>query len=112
MTKVKFKWTIAEKLTGLMRVSSKRHWPTAKFSGTDLCAVTIYCENSYNSRIVKSGQHAELTVCIADHSRTPWVWRKLKRQAKTLAEAKDLATRLYQNHPEYLPEELRPTTTK
>jgi hypothetical protein len=83
------KWRVQSVPTGMYRSFQKRGWPQADYpSGT--VAAAIYCTgpDDYDSRRVATGDHAPLTVRVADYSVTPWQWRRLKGDFKTLQEAK------------------------
>lgn len=114
MTKLKLRWEIGTKPTGLSRVCTKRAWPTAYYSGTEIAAASICCEDSYDLNRANSNEHAELTVRITDYrpAGQAWVWRTLKQRATTLAQAKELVLSFLSAHPEFLPQELKPKENK
>lgn len=94
---VKLKWLVAEPPSGRYRSFEKRAWPTADYAYTDFIAARISCEDPYRQADVKTGDHSELSVYVAQwaNPRIPgqdaWVWRKLKARFATLAEAKAAA---------------------
>jgi len=54
--------------------------------------------------LLRTGDHAELEMMIADHSQIPWKWRKVKIRFKTLQEAKDWLSAYLAGKPSILPE--------
>ena len=80
-----------------------RDWPDADYADGSTAA-SISCEDDYYPPKVKTGNHKPLTINFADHSTTPWRWRRLTKQAATLAEAKALfAAFLAKNHERIAP---------
>ena len=77
-------------------------------------AVSISCADNYYPAAVKSGEHAPLTVRIADHSaktedgRSTFDWRKLKGEFKTLDEAKAAAVHALEKYPHFVPTKEEP----
>jgi hypothetical protein len=102
---VKIKWQVAEAPTGRYRSFYKRGWPTARYKDTDRPALYIECEDSYVPANVKTGNHKELVVLVADYSveQGTFQWRRLKARFKTLDEAKAAGERFLNAHPEMQP---------
>lgn len=101
----KIKWKVANKPDGRYASFSRRVWPTAHYvtPGED-AAVQILCEDDYHPRDVKTGNHGELTIWVADHSAKPvWKWRAIKRRAKTLVEAKEIVAKFLTEFPYFAP---------
>jgi hypothetical protein len=97
-------YRVADKPTGMYRSFEHRGWPSGNYAGTDEPAVHISCEDDYVPWRVKTGEHAELTVRVADHSAKPcWQWRTLKKRCKTLQEAKDLVETFLAQFPQFIP---------
>lgn len=92
-------WRVQEAPTGMYRSFQKRGWPQADYGKDGPIAATIYCKDEYRPRNVKTGEHGELTVRIADHSTKPWTWKVARRKCKTLAEAKELVARVLEQNP-------------
>jgi hypothetical protein len=104
VSKSKVVWRVAEAPTGMYRSFEHRAWPSGTYTGTDEPAVHLMCADDYVPRHIKTGQHAELTVRVADHSAKPrWQWRTLKRRCKTLQEAKELVETFLAQSPHYAP---------
>lgn len=90
-------------------MSQPRGWPSGQWPGGEP-AVRITCEDGYCPRMARGEvPHAELRVHIADYRRanpkaSGLTWQRLKEPAKTLADAKALAVRALNAHPEFWPE--------
>lgn len=103
---IKLKWEVAEAPTGMYRSFHKRNWPSAYINGKP--AAHIRCEDEYIPRNVKTGNHAPLTVWIADHraSSNPnggtFKWRQLITTHATLQEAKAAAEHFLNANPQIL----------
>lgn len=99
---MKLKWKVAEKPTGLYRSFSSRGWPTAYYEGGHPAA-SISCEDAYVPARVRSGNHSELTVQIADWSTQGrgFEWRTLKQRCSTLDEAKAFAESALEKRPHF-----------
>lgn len=104
---VKLKWKVAEAPTGPYRSFEKRRWPTAEYvDGSP--AARIECDDRYVPANARSGNHAPLTLWIADHSAKPnWAWRKAKSTFATLQEAKDAVTDLLKKNPQCVPDQFK-----
>jgi len=108
---MKLKWRVSPVPTGRYRSFEKRGWPSAEYHGTDCAAVLIRCEDEYQPRAVRDGNHGPLTLYVA-HWNDPaergdgaaFNWRKVKVQIATLGEAKALAFKVLTTHPELWPE--------
>ena len=99
---MKLKWRVQPEPTGRYRSFKKRGWPTAEY--IDGCiAASISCEDDYVPARVKSGDHKELVVRVADYSVKPWKWRTVKARASTLEEAKALVVRVLEAHAHFQP---------
>ena len=84
-------------------IGTSRSWPKAEYADGSIAA-SIECESVYVPANVRSGEHKPLTIRFADYSTTPWSWRRLTKQAATLAEAKALfAAFLAQHHDRFAP---------
>lgn len=100
---MKLVWSVAPKSTGMYRSFSKRAWPTARFKGTDNIAAVIYGEEEYRAeyRVIDDvGFDLEIRVTITIGSK--WEWRRLKKRARSLKEAKQLAEYFYDKNPQYV----------
>jgi hypothetical protein len=114
---IKLVWRVCEPPVGRYRSFERRGWPTASYN-TDggPIAARIECEDEYVPSKVRTGDHAELSVYVAQWSRTEedWkrygglVWRRLKKRAATLQEAKRLAESAIKAHPNMIPKEVQP----
>lgn len=101
----KLTWRVASKPTGAYRSFFRRGWPTAEDkSGNPLFRIT--CADDYVPSKVKTGDHAELSLWAADWRKNDgsdggsFTWRRLKARAATLDEAKRIAQRFLDDHPE------------
>lgn len=95
-------WSVAPAPTGRYRSFERRGWPSAEYSDGNMAA-TLYCDNDYAPLDVKTGNHSEITIRVADHSQTPWQWRTLKARGRTLKEAKEYAKYFLATHQEFQP---------
>ncbi len=97
---MKLKWKVGEAPTGRYRSFEKRGWPCADFAD-GRCAAMIQCDDSYVPAAAREGNHAPLSVYIADYSAgKSFKWRKLKLTAATLDEAKAIAANFWSKRPE------------
>lgn len=110
---MKLKWRVSDVPTGRYRSFERRGWPSADFTNGDT-AVGLYCKDEYRPADVKTGNHAEIVIRIADYSEPSnketgagFTWRQLKKRAATLAEAKELASKFFDKYPQFLPKELQ-----
>lgn len=99
----KLTWQIQAAPTGRYRSFEHRGWPTAYYK--DQTIIHLACEDEYVPRNVRSGKHAEIIIRVADRSnpseaKGTFTWRRLKQRAKTLTEAKDIAQKFFNEHPE------------
>jgi len=79
----------------------KRSWPTAEYEDGSMAAM-IQCEDNYHYQKAKTGNHAALTVYVADHSLDPvWKWRKLILTFETLKEAKEAVLEILKKYPNF-----------
>jgi len=107
---MKLKWRVGEVKTGRYRGFFKRSWPSANFMDGNTAAA-IYCDDEYYPSIAKSGEHSELIVRVAAWGyKEPgcgvFKWLTLKKRAKTLKEAKELALAFFGKFPEFMPKGL------
>lgn len=81
----KIKWVAQPKPTGPYRSFSQRGWPTGYYKEGSEPAFQIRCVDPYIPRNVKTHDHAELELWIADYrpregqSPTGWQWKKMKQ---------------------------------
>lgn len=105
---MKLKWTVDPAPTGPYRSFQGRSWPRGEANGE--AAARILCEDDYRPANARSGEHKPLRVAVAQWNLTAeervgqgaFRWRTLKATAATLPEAKALAERFFEAHPEYL----------
>lgn len=100
MAKSKLKWRVSEPWTGPYSSFHKRGWPTAELDGE--IAFALYCDDAYVPADVKTGNHREITIHVADRrvEGPGFKWRVMKNKANTLAEAKAIAQAFADDHPE------------
>jgi hypothetical protein len=99
------KWRVQSEPTGQYRSFQQRGWPQAEYQDGTIAAA-VYCtdkQHDYNARKAAAGDHAPLIVMVADHSATPWRWRKLKGEFTTLAQAKAALEKLLELYPRLIP---------
>lgn len=106
MKEIKIKWKVQDVPVGRYRSFEKRGWPCSCFENGDCCG-RIYCEDDYEPRNVKAGNHKELKIVMADYSQIPWKNIVMKKRCKTLTEAKDFVLWLVNNDPRFVPLEYR-----
>ena len=115
MSRTKLRWRVAPALTGPYRSFQKRGWPGADYP-TGETAVALHCPTAYYPAVARSGEHAPIRVSVAEwhNPRLPhqgaFTWRTLARHAVTLDEAKDLAQRFIDAHPDWRPPATQTTT--
>ena len=105
MKPYKIKWQVSPVPTGRYSSFDRRGWPTACYDDVefgDVCAF-IQCDDEYRPTNVKTGNHAELTLIIADYSKEGNSWGRVKSTKKyaTLKEAKEALVRILKAN-EYL----------
>ena len=90
---MRIKWRVAEPPTGRYRAFAKRGWPCGEIN--DRPAVMLRCEDAYVPARVKTGDHAPITIYVADWGsyERGFKWRLLKKSALTLNEAKEIASK-------------------
>jgi hypothetical protein len=110
---MKIYWRVADKPTGRYRAFDKRSWPTAwwgKPEAADSCvAAFMNCADEYVPERVRQGVHAPITITVC-HYNHPEAGNsskrfRLKKQAATLDEAKQMVDAFYKSHPDWLPKE-------
>lgn len=89
---IKLKWKVEPEPTGKWRSFAQRGWPCAMYDNGKM-AISLSCDDEYVPAKVKTGDHSEITVHIADYSSNDgrFTWRKIVKRAKTLKEAKETA---------------------
>ena len=97
----KLKWKVQPPSTGPYRSFFKRGWPSATIND-DIMAFSLHCEDSYVPALVKSGQHSEIKISVADWRKpgNGFDWKVLKQRAKTLEEAKRIAQKFADTNPQ------------
>lgn len=100
---MKLKWKVEDAPTGQYRSFAKRGWPSA-YLPDGRPAFSISCDDAYEPRRVRDGDHAELKINVADWSEEAgtFVWKTIKRRAATLAEAKEIAAKFLEQSPHVL----------
>lgn len=101
---MKYRWRVSDKPVGKYKSFDKREWPEAIYEN-GMPAAHIGCYDEYEPSKVKTGEHAELTLFVADHSVIPWTWRTLKGRYSTLKQTKDALTRFLKKSLHYIPKE-------
>jgi hypothetical protein len=103
---MKYKWRVSEEPSGSYASFSNRSWPSAYYENGDVAAsITCMDDPDYRPSKVRTGDHGELTLMIADHSEKPsWRWKKSLTTYKTLQDAKDGFERILQKHPQIAPQ--------
>lgn len=108
---MKLKWKISDKPSSKFSYFNKRPWPIAEDeSGTTI--VKLECDDSYIPSRVKRNDHPAVSVWIADYKCDKEKYgkfqlRKLKREFKTLKEAKEAAQIFVNFHEIMFDESLR-----
>lgn len=110
---MKIYWKVGDKPTGRYRSFDKRSWPTAWWGKPDTndsrVAAFINSTDEYVPAWVREGKHAPLTitVCHYNHPESGSSSKRfrLKKQAATLDEAKQMVQAFYDSHPDWLPKE-------
>jgi len=105
----KLVWVLSSTLkNGLFRA-----WPEMHYEGQNgPVGAKIECTDSYTNEIAKSGQHAPLTVRLADYSKTPTAWTNIRGTFRTLDLAKSSTFSLLAQHPEMIPKDLVVNSSK
>ncbi len=110
MSAHKIKWAVDPEPTGRYRSFERRAWPSASyfnFEGKEgPTAARITCDKEYDPRDIKRGEVFELTLRIADHSKSPWVWVRAKKKCATVKECKELLKAILADNPQLMPKEV------
>lgn len=108
--KHKIKWKVAEAPTGRYRSFYDRSWPSAEYNENPIAR--LECDDEYRPADVKTGNHAPITVYVADWSvretnplGSAFVWKKSKVKANTLKEAKEMVDKILIDYPHFLPKD-------
>lgn len=100
---MKIRWVIQQpRVGGSNHRRFQRDWPRA-FYENGLPAATLACDDDYSNDIATSCKHAPLTMYVADHTKKPWDWRRVKERYPTLARAKAALLELLEEHSEMKP---------
>jgi len=102
---LKLVWKVGSVPTGRYRSFEKRSWPNAYFSGADNAgaAASIDADESYEPRHRKMNDVGfDLTVRITIVTDQGWEWRTLKKKARSINEAKELALNFYKQNQQYV----------
>jgi len=98
---MKYKWHVQSAPTGRYRSFERRGFPSAEYEDRNMAAFIGSVEDW--EYIPSQKQYKSLELRFADHSVTPWKWRKLVKRFSTIQEAKDAFARFIKNHPEFEP---------
>ena len=101
----KLRWTVQAAPAGNYRSFFRRGWPSATLGET--MAFTVSCEDEYVPSRVRTGDHKELTLRIADHRKADgsFDWRSFKTKFATMDELKAHAQQFADTHPEFFVKE-------
>lgn len=100
---MKYKWKVEPIPTGRYRSFERRGFPDAEYNderGSPAASIDSSEDYEYDPKIKI---YKELILRVADHSVTPWKWRKLVKRFKTIQEAKDGFEIFIGHHPEFMP---------
>lgn len=109
MKKIKLKWKVQPAPTGLYRTFSNRPWPWAYFDKeNDFVAARIdhVDREDYSAYRAKSDSQ-RLIVTAAVYVDGNWRWQRIKKVAKSYAEAKEIANEFFSQNRDLMPEEFR-----
>ena len=102
---MKLFWEVQPVPTGRYRSFERRGWPIgyADKDKNDI-AVALSCEDDYIPSNVKEGKHGEIQIRVAVYNEKfiGFDWKRLKKRAATLEEAKKLAEEFFSRNPELL----------
>lgn len=110
---MKLVWKVSDKPTGRFRSFDRRSWPVGWWGKPELAssqvAAFILCSDEYVPALVREGKHDLLTITVVhyNHPDVPNGGKRfrLKKQAATLDEAKQMVQAFYDLHPDWLPKE-------
>lgn len=103
-------WKVAAHPSGPYASFERRGWPTAYYSNGDPAAI-LMCEEDYIPANVKKGNHAPISIAVADWSNrdrngadaAAFVYKKLKQQFHLIEDAKAAAERALDQHIQFQP---------
>lgn len=98
---MKIIWRVAPVETGRSSWFGKRAWPSADYENGEACAMVL-SQTAY-SKQVDQAKSAVLSIRIADHSVTPWEWRKVIGEYDSMAEVKARVKFLLKKYPHFMP---------
>ena len=98
---MKICWRVQPEPSGKYRYFERRGWPYAE-TVDGAIVFMLDCPNEYRPRDVRDGKHDAITIFVrCGRPDRTWVWRRLNRTAKTLADAKRLAQAYIDQHPDH-----------
>ena len=100
--KLKLKWRVCEKATGLAAIGYHRGWPSGGIGEDSI--ISLHCEDSYFPPDVREGNHGPIKILITDRRALGpgFKWVSLKKRASTLEEAKELAQDFVNSNPRFI----------
>lgn len=99
---MRYKWEVSPKPTGRYSSFEHRGFPSAYYEN-GVAAAHMVCEDEYRPADVKIGKHKPIKLRIADHSITPWKWRTIIGEYKTVQDAKEAFVRVLKKYPHIMP---------
>jgi hypothetical protein len=107
MAKKIYKWEVSTAGTGPYASFKHRAWPSAYDVENESIIASIRCEDEYNLRRAKAGNHKPLQLSIADYSEGgpgtgAFKWKTFKKEFAALEDVKAYLDVVIENKPQIL----------
>ena len=105
---MKIVWRVDPEWTGEYRSFRHRNWPSGEVNGDIALSIRCTTSDDYTPKRARGEQsHGPLTVRVTDRRHPTiggraWLWRTLRGEFATLAEAKNAGANFLAAHPEIL----------
>ena len=100
---MKYKWKVDPNPTGRYRSFERRGFPHAYYNDEHESPAAFIGSDEDWEYVPKQTTYKSLILRVADHSQTPWKWRKIVKRYTTIQDAKDGFERILKQHPELAP---------
>lgn len=98
-----YKWKVEPVLTGRYKSFERRGFPHAYYDDEHKSPAAFIGSDEDYQYVPKQIKYKSLILRVADHSKKPWIWRKVVKKCETIQEAKELFEIILKKHPEIAP---------
>lgn len=102
---MQLKWKVSEKSTGRYSSFHKRAFPMAYWKDSGRPAASLDCDLAYSGYLSKLEELPNgylITIRVSVPSENSWKWAILKKRAKSVKEAKELAEDFFLRNPDMI----------